>query len=255
MTDIPTRRAAFRKLHENFFILPNAVNAGEANALAELGFNAIASTSHGLSLALGMHDLTATLDATLVNLRNLAGATDLPVNADFEAGFTDDPEHLARNVTLAAGTGIAGLSIEDRKGDALYPLEHAANRIRAARAALDAVDPNIVLVGRSEGFLIGDTDINATLERLQAYANAGADVLYAPGVSATEHISAIVNTLAPKPVNVILVSPEMKAAELKELGVRRISVGGFLATAAWGAFSAAAKMLAETGRLPPASFG
>ncbi|MDD2870249.1 oxaloacetate decarboxylase [Neomegalonema sp.] len=254
MTDIASRRAAFRKMHEAFFILPNAVDAGEAKALRALGFKALASTSHGLALSLGEDDLTSTLEDTLTNLRALVAATDLPVNADFEAGFAESAEGVARNVALAAETGIAGLSIEDRKGGALYPLEEAVARLRAARGALDAVDPNIVLVGRTEGFLIGNSDVAATVARLKAYAAAGADVLYAPGVSKPEDVRAIVEAAAPKPINVILVSPTMKAADLERLGVRRVSVGGFLATAARGAFDAAAKSLAETGALPPASF-
>lgn len=255
MTDTAARRMTFRKLHDNFFVLPNAANAGEAKALADLGFKAVASTSHGLALALGKGDLTATLDETLANLHALVAATDLPVNADFEAGFSDDAEGVARNVALAAETGVAGLSIEDRKADALYPLEEAVARLKAARAALDAVDPNIVLVGRTEGFLIGNTDIDATVERIRAYAEAGADVLYAPGASSAEDIKAIVEAAGGKPVNVILVSPDMKTVDLEVLGVRRVSVGGFLATAAWGAFTAAAKSLAEDGKLPSASFG
>lgn len=255
MADIAARRAAFRKLHDSFFILPNATNAGEATRLSGLGFKAIASTSHGLSLALGKGDLTATVDETIANLRELVAATDLPVNADFEAGFAADAAGVAANVTRAAEAGVAGLSIEDRKGDALYDLPIAVARLKAARAALGAIDPNIVLVGRTEGFLIGNSDIGATVERLKAYADAGADVLYSPGVSKREDIQAIVAAVSPKPVNVILVSPQMNAADLERLGVRRVSVGGFLATAAWAAFDAAARSLTEKGALPAASFG
>lgn len=255
MTDIAARREAFRNLHDSFFVLPNAVTAGEAKVLEGLGFKAIASTSHGLALTLGKGDLTATLDDTLVNLSALVEATDLPVNADFEAGFAEDAAGVARNVTLAAEVGVAGLSIEDRKGNALYPLDEAVARLKAARVALDTVDPNIVLVGRTEGFLIGNTDVNATVERIRAYAEAGADVLYAPGAYRPEDIKAIVEAAGGKPVNVILVSPEMNAAALQALGVRRVSVGGFLATAAWGAFNAAAATLAKDGKLTVASFG
>lgn len=255
MTDTATKRAAFRKLHENFFVIPNAANAGEAKRLEELGFKAIASTSHGLALTLGKGDLTATVEDTLANLGELVAATDLPVNADFEAGFADDAAGVAANVTLAAEAGVAGLSIEDRKGGELYDLPVAVERLKAARAALDAVDPNIVLVGRTEGFLLGNADVNASIERLKAYAEAGADVLYAPGASKPEDIKAIVEAVAPKPVNVILVSPDMKTADLEQLGVRRVSVGGFLTTAAWAGFETAAKSLAENGSLPAASFG
>jgi 2-methylisocitrate lyase-like PEP mutase family enzyme len=248
-------RASFRKLHDEFFTLPNAVNVGEARKLADLGFKAIASTSHGLSLVLGKSDLSATLDETLTNLRTLVDATDLPVNADFEAGFASNPTGVGANVKRAAEAGVAGLSIEDRAESALFDLPTAVERLRAARAALDAVDPNLVLVGRSEGYLIGVPDLAATIDRLKAYAEAGADVLYAPGVSKPEEIKAIVAAVAPKPVNVILVSPQMRVGDLKELGVRRVSVGGFLETASWTAFEAAARSLKEAGALPAASFG
>lgn len=255
MADIATRRAGFRKLHDSFFVIPNAANAGEAKRLAALGFKAIASTSHGLALTLGKVDLTATVEETLANLRDLVAATDLPVNADFQAGFADDAAGVAANVKRAAETGIAGLSIEDRTGSGLYDLPVAVERIKAARGAIDAVDPSNVLVGRSEGFLVGESDIGVTIERLKAYAEAGADVLYAPGAARTEDIRAIVDAVAPKPVNVILVSPAMNTRDLEDLGVRRVSVGGFLATAAWAGFDAAAQSLARTGSLPDASFG
>ena len=255
MTDIAAARATFRKLHDDFFTLPNAVSVGEARKLAELGFKAIASTSHGLSLTLGKSDLSATLEDTLANLRTLVGATDLPVNADFEAGFASDPAGVGANVKRAAEAGVAGLSIEDRKGNALLDIPAAVERIRAARAALDGVDPNLVLVGRSEGYLIGAPDLRVTIDRLKAYADAGADVLYAPGVSKPDDIKAIVAAVAPKPVNVILVSPQMRVGDLKDLGVRRVSVGGFLETASWAAFEAAARSLSEAGTLPAASFG
>jgi 2-methylisocitrate lyase-like PEP mutase family enzyme len=255
MTKITSARAAFRKLHDNFFMLPNAVSIGEARKLADLGFKAIASTSHGLSLSLGKSDLSATLDETIANLRTLVQATDLPVNADFEAGFAGDPTGVAANVKRAAEAGIAGLSIEDRDGSALRDVPSAVDRLRAARAALDSVDPNLVLVGRSEGYLIGAPDLAVTIDRLKAYADAGADVLYAPGVSKPEEIKAIVAAVAPKPVSVILVSPQMRASDLKDLGVRRVSVGGFLETASWAAFEAAARSLSDTGALPAVSFG
>lgn len=255
MTDFSERRAAFRKLHDGFFTLPNAANASEAKELEKLGFKAIASTSHGLALTLGKEDLSATLEETLANLRDLVAATDLPVNADFEAGFADDAEGVAANVTRAVETGVAGLSIEDRMGDTLYPLDEAAARIRATRDAIDAIDPNVMLIGRSEGFLLGNTDLAATIERLQAYAEAGADVLYAPGVTNTDDIAAIVAAVAPKPVNVLLVRPDMNAEDLKNMGVRRVSVGGFLAVPARAAFISAATELQQNGSLPAACFG
>jgi 2-methylisocitrate lyase-like PEP mutase family enzyme len=242
-------------MHESFFTLPNAATAGEAVKLAAMGFRAIASTSHGLALTLGKSDYSATREETLANLRVLCTATRLPVNADFEAGFAKDAAGVASSVTMAAEVGVAGLSIEDRVGDGLLPIRTAVERMRAARGAINAVDRNIVLVGRSEGYLAGAPDLSATIERLKAYSDAGADVLYAPGVSSPPDIKAIVDAVSPKPVNVILVSPQMRVAELKELGVRRVSVGGFLETAAWAAFEAAARSLKEAGSLPAASFG
>lgn len=255
MTDFAARRAHFRRLHERFFVLPNAATAGEAKALERAGFGAIASTSHGLSLVLGKGDLTASVDETIANLRELVAATGLPVNADFEAGFADSADGVGRNVRRAVETGIAALSIEDRKGKELFPIPVAVERLQAAREAIDAVDPSIMLVGRTEGFLLGQTDIAATLERLKAYAQAGADVLYAPGASKPSDIQAIVAAVAPKPVNVILVSPDMHAAALEKLGVRRVSVGGFLATAARAGFEQAVQSLVGKGSLPAASFG
>jgi 2-methylisocitrate lyase-like PEP mutase family enzyme len=255
MRHLADARSAFRRLHEGFFVLPNAVNTGEAIKLAELGFPAIASTSHGLALSLGKGDYTSTLAETLANLRTLAAATQLPVNADFEAGFASDAAGVAANVAKAVEAGVAGLSIEDRVGDGLLPTGEAVDRIRAARDALDAADRNLVLVGRTEGYLAGAPDLGETIERLRAYSDAGADVLYAPGVSVPAEIKAIVEAVSPKPVNVILVSPHMRVGDLKELGVRRVSVGGLLETAAWAAFEAAARSLKEAGSLPDASFG
>jgi 2-methylisocitrate lyase-like PEP mutase family enzyme len=250
MSDIASRRVAFRKLHEDFFVIPNAADAGEARKLADLGFKAVASTSYGLAQALGKDDRTATVDETVANLRQLVGATALPVNADFEAGFAADAAGVGANVKLAAQAGVAGLSIEDRNGDALYDVSTALARLAAARVALDAIDPNIVLVGRSEGFLVGNTDIEATVERLTAYARAGADVLYAPGVKKPADIKAIVEAVAPKPVNVLLFGPGMTTMDLERLGVRRVSVGGALARAARAGFDRAARSLAENGSLP-----
>jgi 2-methylisocitrate lyase-like PEP mutase family enzyme len=239
MIDIAARRTAFKGLHDAFFTLPNAVNAGEVLKLQSLGKS----------------DLSASVDETLANLKTLVGVSSLPVNADFEAGFAADAAGVAANVRRAADAGVCGLSIEDRKADALYETSVAVERLRAARSALDAVDANIVLVGRSEGYLIGVPDLRATIDRLKAYAEAGADVLYAPGVSKPDEIKAMVEAVAPKPLNVILVSPQMKVDDLMSLGVRRVSVGGFLETAAWAAFESAAKSLREGGALPAASFG
>lgn len=255
MNDIATRRAGFRDLHADFFVLPNAVNAGEVRKLASLGFKAVASTSQGLSITLGKSDYSATLEETLANLQTLVHASDLPVNADFEAGFASDPTGVAANVKRAADLGICALSIEDRQGNTLRDIAVAVERLRAARSTLDGIDPNVLLVGRCESYLVGIPDVRATIERLKAYSEAGADVLYAPGVSKPEEIKAIVEAVAPKPINVILVSPKMKVADLKMLGVRRVSVGGFLEVAAWAAFESAAESLKERGVLPDVSFG
>lgn len=253
--DLSARRADFRTLHnEGYFLLPNPWDIGSAKRLEALGFAALASTSAGLAWSLGRDDGQVTRDEVLAHLRVLVNATDLPVNADFEAGFADRPQDVAANVRLAVDTGIAGLSIEDRTGGELYDLTLAIERIAASREAIDASGADVLLVGRSEGFLVGRTSVDATIERLKAYADAGADVLYAPGVSDPATIKAIVDAVAPKPVNVLLVSPAMKAAELGELGVRRISVGGFLAHAAWTGFTEAARQFIDTGDLPPASF-
>ena len=186
----------------------------------------------------------------LGHLRVLSAATDLPVNADFEAGFADDPQGVAANVALAVGTGVAGLSIEDRTGCELYELALAVERMRAAREAIDGTGENVLLVGRSEGFLIGQTSVDATIKRLVAYADAGADCLYAPGVRDLGAIAAIVSAVSPKPVNVLLMGPEMRVSELAAAGVRRVSVGGSLAAAAWKGFDHAARLLVEEGRIP-----
>jgi 2-methylisocitrate lyase-like PEP mutase family enzyme len=244
------RRARFRALHqEGCFVLPNPWDAGSAVRLARLGFPALASTSSGAAWAMGRDDGDLTRDEVLDHLRMLCAATDLPVNADFEAGFADDPAEVAANVALAAETGIAGLSIEDRTGRALYGFDLAVARIRAAREALDLVAGNVLLVGRTEGFLIGLKDLEASIARLAAYAEAGADCLYAPGISDMGAIRELVQAVAPRPVNVLL-WPGLSVHGLAEAGVRRVSVGGSLAAAAWHGFEAAARMLLEEGVLP-----
>lgn len=249
--DLASKRQTFRDLHRaGFFILPNPWDIGGVRRLEQLGFQALASTSAGYAWSLGRDDHAISRDEMLDHLRQLCASTDLPLNADFEAGFADHPDEVAANVRLAVETGVAGLSIEDSDRDRLFDLPLAAERIRAARRAVDATDENIILVGRSEGFLLGDPDIGATVERLVAYADAGADCLYAPGVREPAHIEAIVRAVAPKPVNVLLVSPDMRTADLEALGVRRVSVGGFLARTAWAAFDHAARTLLEQGALP-----
>jgi len=250
-----SKRQSFRAMHESgFFIIPNPWDIGGLRRLEALGFRAIASTSSGFAWSIGQEDNTVPRDIILDHLRVLCAFTDLPVNADFEAGYADDPRDVATNVRMAVDAGVAGLSIEDSKGKELYPMAQAVERMRASRESIDAVDKNITLVGRCESFLIGRRDIDATVERLVAYANAGADCLYAPGVTEPRHIEAIVRAVAPKAVNVLLMTPEMRGSDLAALGVRRASVGGRLARTAWAAFDAAAGMLAREGRMPPESF-
>jgi 2-methylisocitrate lyase-like PEP mutase family enzyme len=245
MTDLKAKRAAFRALHEKgCFVLPNPWDIGSVRRLEKLGFVALASTSAGMAWALGLEDGDVSLDDALRHLRQLCDSTDLPVNADFEAGFADDPKQVAANVRLACDTGVAGFSIEDRTGRELYPLSLAVERIRASRDAVDRAGGDVVLVGRTEGFLVGRKDIGATIERLVAYAEAGSDCLYAPGIVDLAHVEAVVAAVAPKPVNVLL-RPKMRLADLAARGVRRVSTGGALAYAAWAAFDEAAKRLRD----------
>jgi 2-methylisocitrate lyase-like PEP mutase family enzyme len=245
-------RARFRALHQSgCFVIPNPWDIGSAKRLEALGFPALASSSAAAAWTLGKSDGQITLEEALAHLRLLCQATGLPVNADFEAGFADAPQDVARHVVLAVDTGVAGLSIEDRTGGGLYDPGLAADRIRAAREAIEATGQDVVLVARSEGFLIGRTELAPTIERLQAYAAAGADCLYAPGVRELSAIRELVQAVAPKPLNVLLSTTEASVAELAEAGVRRVSVGGALAAQAWAAFDRAAEMLARDGRLPP----
>jgi 2-methylisocitrate lyase-like PEP mutase family enzyme len=244
-------RARFRALHQaGCFVIPNPWDIGGAKRLEALGFPALASSSAAAAWALGKADGGISVEEALTHLRMLCGATGLPVNADFEAGFAADAQGVARNVTLAVGAGVAGLSIEDRQGGGLYDLDEAVERIRAARGAIDATGEDVILVARSEGFLLGRKELPPTLERLRAYAAAGADCLYAPGVRELADIREIVQAVAPKPVNVLLSTTDASVAELAAVGVRRVSVGASLAHAAWKAFDAAAETLAKDGRLP-----
>lgn len=250
-TDFAARRAAFRELHERgCFILPNPWDVGGAKRLEKLGFSAIASTSSGAAWALGRDDGEMSLDEVLSHLTMLCNATELPVNADFEAGFADGPEDVATNVRRAMETGIAGISIEDRTGSDLYDMELAVDRMRAAREAVDSSGQNVILVGRSEGFLVGRTELGPTIERLLAYSEAGADCLYAPGISEGEMIAEVVAAVAPKPVNVLLSTTNLSVPELAALGVRRVSVGGALARVVWQRFDETATTLLEKGTLP-----
>ena len=249
--DLKTKRANFRELHQSgCFVLPNPWDIGSARRLERMGFKALATTSAGYAWSVGRDDGELSRDEVLEHMRVICGATDLPVNADFEAGFADSPEEVAANVTLAVETGVAVLSIEDRVGKELYEPRLAAERIRAAREAIDQSGENVMLIGRSEGFLIGQTELSATIDRLVAYAEAGADCLYAPGIVEAASITAVVSAVHPKPVNVLLF-PGMRVADLQRAGVRRVSVGATLAAAAWGGFDRAAKQLVEEGTVPP----
>lgn len=250
---IRARRATFRQLHAaGCFAIPNPWDAASARWLAGLGFQALASTSSGHAWSQGHADGGMPLPAVLDYLRSLVAATDLPVNADFEHGFADDAAGVARNVALAVDTGVAGLSIEDSTGrpDApLLPLDEAVQRVRAARAAIDASGQDVLLIGRAENFFVGRPDLDDAIGRLRAYAEAGADCLYAPGIHTPEQIAAVVAAVAPKPVNVLVGSAStLTMADLAALGVRRVSVGGGLARAAWGGIDRAARLLANEGR-------
>ena len=230
--------------------MPNPWDVGSARVLAQIGFPAIATTSSGLAWSLGQRDNSVSLDETVRHLQAIAHSVDVPVNADFENGFAAMPAEVGRNVSAAASTGIAGLSIEDSTGDESYPLFEftlAVERVRAARRAIDESGTGILLTGRSEGFIVGRPDLAETIRRLTAYAEAGADCLYAPGIREKSDISAVVNAVAPKPVNVLVGGDFTTVAELAALGVRRISVGGALARAAWGSFLYAASEIAEHG--------
>jgi 2-methylisocitrate lyase-like PEP mutase family enzyme len=244
------RRRDFRALHrEGCFLLPNPWDIGGARRLERLGFRAIASSSSACALALGRMDYQITLAEALDHLHMLVGATQLPVNADFENGFAAEPERVADNVRSAILTGIAGLSIEDRDGDALYETARAVERVAAARQAIAGSGQDVLLVARTEAFLQGQTDPRPVFERLLKFAAAGADCLYAPGVKDMNVIRDLVRAVAPMPVNVLLYGQQMTIGELAAAGVRRVSLGGALAGAAWRAFDAAASQFLEQGIL------
>jgi len=243
--------ATFHRLHASgCFVMPNPWDVGSARALEQLGFKALATTSAGCAWTLGRADNHITLDQTLEHLRVVVDAVDVPVNADFKGGFAIDPEHVNRNVSLAAATGVAGLSIEDSTGDEAHPLHDlglAVERVRAARQAIDDSGTGILLTGRSEGFVVGRPDLDETIRRLRAYAEAGADCLYAPRIGTVEQISAIIDAVTPKPVNLLINAPFITVAEAAALGVRRISVGGTLARSAWAGFLQTAQEIADAG--------
>lgn len=249
------RRAAFRRLHESgCFAIPNPWDIGSARYLRHLGFPALATTSSGFAFSRGLPDAdwAVPLDAALAHIAEIVAAVDLPVNADFESGYAHQPEAIAENVRRCVATGVAGLSIEDATGDRahpLYDLPLAADRIRAARAAIDAAAPGVLLTARAECYLVGHPDpLNESIRRLRAYAEAGADVLYAPGPTTPADIRAIVAAAASKPLNVLMSTHTgLRMADLAELGVRRVSLGSALARAAWTGFIRAAKAIAEEG--------
>ena len=243
--------AEYRRLHESgCFVMPNPWDIGSARLLVNLGFRAVATTSAGFAWSVGRRDTEISLEVALAHLRAISGSVDVPVNADFEDGFAKEPEAVAANVSAAAATGIAGLSIEDSTGSKqapLYEFDLAVERIKAARRAIDQSGTGVLLTGRAEGFIAGRPDIDETIRRLVAYADAGADCLYAPGVRSAADVSAIVRAVTPKPVNVLVGGDYFTFAQLADLGVRRISVGGALARAALTAFLAAAREIAEQG--------
>jgi 2-methylisocitrate lyase-like PEP mutase family enzyme len=251
MTLQADRVDAFHHLHaEGCFVMPNPWDVGSARALEQLGFQALATTSAGMAWTLGEPDNGVTLDQALDHLRTIAAAVAVPVNADFQGGYAVDPDQVYLNVTAAVGTGIAGLSIEDSSGDPAQPLFDfglAVERVRAARRAIDDSGTGVVLTGRSEGFVCGRPDIDETTRRLQAYAEAGADCLYAPRIDRIEHVVAVVEAATPKPVNLLINAPFTTVAEAAALGVRRISVGGTLARTAWGALLQSAQEIAGSG--------
>jgi 2-methylisocitrate lyase-like PEP mutase family enzyme len=253
MPTIADKRRTFRKLHETgCFVIPNPWDIGSARYLAQLGFKALATTSAGFAFTRALPDGGVPRDMMLAHIREIVEATELPVNADFEAGYARDPQGVAESVRLGVETGVAGLSIEDATGEGrepLFDLDTAVQRVRSARAAIDKAGGDVLLVGRCECFLVGRPDIVETIARLKAYSNAGADCLYAPGIRTREEVAAVVEAAGPKPVNVIRASAAgLSVAELAALGVRRISVGSAFARAAWGAFMKAAQEVLTDGR-------
>ena len=247
------KRRTFRQMHDTgCFVIPNPWDVGSALYLQSLGFKALATTSSGFAWSQGRPDNGISRDMALVHLRAMVAATDVPVNADFESGFAKDAAGVEESVRLAVETGVAGLSIEDSTGDAakpLFELGAAVERMRAARRAIDKAGGDTLLVGRAECFLVGHPNLDETIERLKAYANAGADCLYAPGIATPDQITAVVAALAPKPINLLVGSAsKLTLDEISALGVRRVSVGGALARSAWGGFMRAARSIAEHGK-------
>ncbi|NYT35350.1 isocitrate lyase/phosphoenolpyruvate mutase family protein [Allopusillimonas soli] len=250
---IQQKRAAFRALHaQGCFVLPNPWDVGSALFLQQMGFKALATTSSGHAWSQGLPDGSTSRDEVIAHMRKLVSATDLPINADFESGFADDPAGVAQSVRMALDTGVAGLSLEDSTGNPDAPLlsiDDAVARLRAARAAIDEAGGDTLLIGRAENFFVGRPDLDDAITRLKAYAEAGADCLYAPGIRTREQITAVVSAVAPKPVNLLVgTTIEFTLQDIEAMGVRRVSVGGAMARAAWGGLQRAASMLAREGR-------
>ncbi len=250
MPTLTQRRAEFRALHEKgCFVLPNPWDGGSAIRCAKAGFKAVASTSAGAAWALGLDDGEMNVEQVLDHLRFLVNVTDLPVNADFEAGFADTADGVAKNVTRCIATGVAGISIEDRDGQKFYPLDIAVQRIKAARQAIDASGENVILVGRCEAYLMPTLNMDEVITRLKAYGDAGADCLYAPGLKTLAEIGKIVQSVD-KPVNANLTGTGLSVADMASVGVRRVSVGAALARATYGAFDGFLEHLKTQGTLP-----
>ncbi|TFL15355.1 isocitrate lyase/phosphoenolpyruvate mutase family protein [Pusillimonas caeni] len=250
---VSEKRKAFRQLHQSgCFVIPNPWDVGSAKALASMGFKALATTSSGYAWSNGRPDGGLPRSEVLAHMRFMAEAVDLPINADFESGFADTAAELEESVHLAIETGVAGFSIEDSTGQAqspLMPLDDAAKRISVARSAIDKAGGDTLLVGRAENFFVGVHDLDDAIARLKSYSEAGADCLYAPGIKTREQIKAVVDAVAPKPVNVLIGwDSDLSVNDLAELGVRRISLGGALARAAWGGFLQAATALSREGK-------
>ena len=252
-SDFTARRSAFRSLHsEGCFVIPNPWDAGTARYLRHLGFRALATTSAGWAFSQGRPDTAVSCDRMLDNIADIVAAVDLPVNADFESGYADEPEGVSANVRRCVDTGVAGLSIEDSTGDPtrpLYELPVAVERIRAARESIDASGSGVLLTARAECYLVGrPAPLDESIRRLHAYAEAGADVLYAPGPRTRDDIRALVSALSPKPVNILMsLNARLTVSDLAALGVRRVSVGSALSRAAWTAFMRAAEGIAKEG--------
>jgi 2-methylisocitrate lyase-like PEP mutase family enzyme len=246
------KRRTFRELHKSgCFVIPNPWNVGTACYLQGLGFKALATTSSGFAHSQGLADGAVSRDMVLAHLREIVAATDVPVNADFEGGYADDPDGVAESVRLAVATGVAGLSIEDSTGNTdnpLYDFDLALARVRAARAAIDKAGGGVVFTARTEGFIVGRPDLDETIRRLKAFVDAGADCLYPPGIKTREQITAVVKAVAPLPVNLLMSHNAFTVQEIAAMGVRRISVGGTVARVAMDAFLRSAREIANDGK-------